>query len=128
MNYLDTAPNYGNAETGFAEEKMGPGIRELRDKFFLVTKTEETTYEGTWKLLKQSMKRLQTDRIDLVHLHNFGDEQAVGRPQAGLRRPAARWPRCARRRSRASSGSSAPADMFTRRGSTRPSTAARSTS
>ena len=102
--------------------------RELRDKFFLVTKTEEPTYEGTWKLLKQSMKRMQTDRIDLVHLHNFGDEKHVGRPQARLRRPRARWARCARRRSRASSGSSAPAAISTRPGSTRRSTAARSTS
>jgi aryl-alcohol dehydrogenase-like predicted oxidoreductase len=78
VNYLDTAPNYGNEETGFAETKMGPGIRELRDRFFLVTKTEEPTYEGTWKLLRQSLKRLQTDRIDLVHLHNFGDEKIWG--------------------------------------------------
>jgi aryl-alcohol dehydrogenase-like predicted oxidoreductase len=78
VNYLDTAPNYGNDETGFAEEKMGPAVRELRDKFFLVTKTEERTYEGTWRLLRQSMKRLQTDRIDLVHLHNFGDENNWG--------------------------------------------------
>jgi aryl-alcohol dehydrogenase-like predicted oxidoreductase len=78
VNYLDTAPVYGNEETGFAEAKMGPGIRELRDRFFLVTKTEEPTYEGTWKLLRQSMKRLQTDRIDLVHLHNFGNEKLWG--------------------------------------------------
>ena len=78
VNYLDTAPTYGNAETGFAEEKMGPAIAEIRDKVFLVTKTEEPTYEGTWKLLRQSLKRMRTDRIDLVHLHNFGDEKLWG--------------------------------------------------
>ena len=58
VNYLDTAPTYGNPETGFAEEKMGPAIAEIRDKVFLVTKTEEPTYEGTWKLLRQSLKRM----------------------------------------------------------------------
>ncbi len=78
INYLDTAPTYGNSETGFAEEKMGPAIAEIRDKVFLVTKTEEPSYEGTWKLLKQSLKRMRTDRIDLVHLHNFGDEKIWG--------------------------------------------------
>jgi aryl-alcohol dehydrogenase-like predicted oxidoreductase len=78
VNYLDTAPVYGNEETGFAEVKMGPALRELRDRFFLVTKTEEPTYEGTWRLLKQSMARMQTDRLDLVHLHNFGDEKLWG--------------------------------------------------
>jgi aryl-alcohol dehydrogenase-like predicted oxidoreductase len=78
INYLDTAPTYGNAETGFAEEKMGPAIAEIRDKVFLVTKTEEPSYDGTWKLIKQSLKRMRTDRIDLVHLHNFGDEKLWG--------------------------------------------------
>ena len=78
VNYLDTAPTYGNPETGFAEEKMGPAIAEIRDKVFLVTKTEEPTYDGTWKLLKQSLKRMRTDRLDLVHLHNFGDEKIWG--------------------------------------------------
>ncbi len=57
---------------------MGPAIAEIRDKVFLVTKTEEPTYEGTWKLLKQSLKRMRTDRLDLVHLHNFGDEKLWG--------------------------------------------------
>jgi aryl-alcohol dehydrogenase-like predicted oxidoreductase len=78
INYLDTAPTYGSPETGFAEEKMGPAIAEIRDKVFLVTKTEEPTYEGTWKLLKQSLERMRTDRIDLVHLHNFGDANLWG--------------------------------------------------
>jgi aryl-alcohol dehydrogenase-like predicted oxidoreductase len=78
VNYLDTAPTYGSPETGFAEEKMGPTIAEIRDKVFLVTKTEEPTYEGTWKLLRQSLKRMRTDRVDLVHLHNFGDEKLWG--------------------------------------------------
>ncbi len=73
VNYLDTAPVYGDAE-----EKMGPAIAEIRDKVFLVTKTEEPTYDGTWKLLRQSLKRMRTDRVDLVHLHNFGDENMWG--------------------------------------------------
>jgi uncharacterized protein len=71
VTYLDTAPNYGTPETGFSEEKMGPTIKGIRDKVFLVTKTEESTYEGTWKLLRQSLNRLQTDHLDLVHLHNL---------------------------------------------------------
>lgn len=78
VNYLDTAPTYGDEAGGFAEVKMGPAMREIRDRVFLVTKTEEPTYDGTWKLLRQSMKRMQTDRLDLVHLHNFGDANMWG--------------------------------------------------
>lgn len=70
VNYLDTAPNYGSSE-----EKMGATVKEIRDKVFLVTKTEDGSYEGTWRSLRQSMKRLQTDHIDMVHLHNFGLEE-----------------------------------------------------
>ncbi len=74
VNYLDVAPNYGNERTGFSEEKMGPVVKRIRDQVFLVTKTEEPTYEGTWRLLRQSLRRLQTDYLDLVHLHNLGHE------------------------------------------------------
>ncbi|OJW22562.1 MAG: hypothetical protein BGO49_00830 [Planctomycetales bacterium 71-10] len=73
VNYLDTAPAYGTAE-----EKMGPTIKDVRDKVFLVTKTPDATYEGTWKSLKNSLKKLQTDHLDLVHMHNFGDENVWG--------------------------------------------------
>ena len=70
VNYIDTAPNYQKAE-----EKMGPTIKEIRDKIFLVTKTEQSSYEGTWRSLRQSLKRLQTDHLDLVHLHSIGSEE-----------------------------------------------------
>ena len=73
VNYLDTAPSYGTAQ-----EKMGPAIKEVRDKVFLVTKTAAATYEGTWDSLRRSLKLLQTDHVDLVHLHNFGDEKVWG--------------------------------------------------
>ena len=44
VNFLDVAPNYGNSQTGFSEEKMGPTIKEIRARVFLVTKTEELTF------------------------------------------------------------------------------------
>jgi len=75
VTYLDTAPRYGRPEWGYAETKMGPTIKKIRDKVFLVTKTHDCTYEGTWRLLRQSLQRLQTDYIDLVHLHDIGSER-----------------------------------------------------
>ena len=79
VNYFDAAPNYGDSE-----EKMGHPVKEIRDKIFLVSKTEEATAEGTWRLLRQSLKRLQTDRLDLVHLHNFGYEDRFYDPRLVL--------------------------------------------
>ncbi len=72
VNYFDTAPNYGNAE-----EKMGPALKDkqLRDKMFIVTKTEEPGYDGTMRLLEQSLKRMNIEHVELVHIHNFGWEK-----------------------------------------------------
>ncbi|QDV33822.1 aldo/keto reductase [Tautonia plasticadhaerens] len=86
VTYLDVAPNYGNEQTGFSEEKMGPSLEDadFRSKFFLVTKTEEPTRDGTWRLLEQSLRRMRTDSVDLVHLHNFGDEPRWGDPKFAL--------------------------------------------
>ena len=127
VNYLDTAPTYGSPETGFAEEKMGPAIAEIRDQVFLVTKTEEPTYDGTWKLLRQSLKRMRTDRIDLVHLHNFGDEKLWGDRKLVFGDKGAMG-RSARPSDRASCGSSGPAATSIPPGSTTHLMAVRSTS
>lgn len=72
INYVDTAPNYNK---GQSERRCGSALKGKRDKVFLVTKTEEESYEGTMRLLEESLKHLQTDHVDLVHLHNFGLEK-----------------------------------------------------
>jgi hypothetical protein len=68
VNYLDTAPNYGNPETGFAEEKMGPAIHKLWDKVFLVSKTEEHTYDFEHKV----WSRAQSLNVGLVAMKVLG--------------------------------------------------------
>lgn len=68
INYLDTAPNYGNSE-----EKFGIALESKRKDFIIATKTEEATYDGTWKLLEQSLNRLKTDYIDIVNFHSIGN-------------------------------------------------------
>jgi aryl-alcohol dehydrogenase-like predicted oxidoreductase len=72
INYFDTAPNYAD---GISEKRLGDAMQGKRDQVFLVSKTESATYEGTWQLLEQSLENLQTDHIDLLHLHNIGREE-----------------------------------------------------
>lgn len=69
VNSIDTAPNYSESE-----EYLGQVLKSHRDKVFLATKSEEKTYKGCWDLLRRSLKRLQTDHLDLVYIHNFGVE------------------------------------------------------
>ena len=69
INYIDTAPNYADGES---ERRMGHALKGKRDKVFLVTKTEEQSYEGTMQLLENSLRHMKTDHVDMVHIHNLG--------------------------------------------------------
>lgn len=66
--YFDTASFYGT------EEHVGQAIRESgidRKKFFLASKVwkDEMGYENTIKAFEGSLKRLQTDYLDLYLIH-----------------------------------------------------------
>ena len=64
VNHIDTAASYGDAEL-----RIGPWMKQHRDKFFLATKTENRTYEGAKEELQRSLDRLQTDHVDLWQMH-----------------------------------------------------------
>ncbi len=67
INYIDVAPNYGNGE-----EKLGNIMKSRRSEVFLVTKVEEQEKESALRQIHESLKKMQTDYVDAVHLHNFG--------------------------------------------------------
>lgn len=67
---IDTAPSYSNAE-----QVVGDIIAELnaRPRYFLATKVTGPgrDRESAIQQMEQSFKRLQTDRIDLMQIHNL---------------------------------------------------------
>lgn len=64
VNHIDTAASYGDAE-----ERIGPWMKEHRDKFFLATKTGDRDYKSAKKSIARSLKRMRVDQIDLIQLH-----------------------------------------------------------
>ncbi len=70
ITYFDSAFGYGN---GKSEERYGQVLKPYRDKLWLVTKTNDRTYDGTMKLVEGSLKRLQTDHLNLIHAHALAD-------------------------------------------------------
>jgi aryl-alcohol dehydrogenase-like predicted oxidoreductase len=66
INYWDTARAYGPSE-----QIIGPVVKDVRDRIFLVSKTGDRTYDGFMRELETSLRNLQTDHLDLYHLHNF---------------------------------------------------------
>jgi len=72
INY-DTARAYGNGE-----EKLGMALEGVRDKVIMATKTHQRTREDAARTgLKQSLRNLRTDRIDIVLLHGIDDEKTL---------------------------------------------------
>jgi aryl-alcohol dehydrogenase-like predicted oxidoreductase len=67
VNYLDTAPAYGR---GISETNVGRVVKSRRGEVFLASKTNVRTYSESMALLEQSLKRLNTDHLDLWQLHN----------------------------------------------------------
>ncbi|NQZ98199.1 MAG: aldo/keto reductase, partial [Myxococcales bacterium] len=70
INHIDVAAGYGRAEAS-----VGSWMPEHRKRFFLATKTSERTRDGAREQLERSLERLQTDRVDLIQLHNLTDEE-----------------------------------------------------
>jgi predicted aldo/keto reductase-like oxidoreductase len=67
MNFLDNCWDYHDGES---ERRMGDALRDgYRQKAFLMTKFDSRTKEGTTKQIDESLKRLQTDVIDLMQYH-----------------------------------------------------------
>lgn len=68
MTHIDTAEMYGS---GRAEELVAEAISGRRDEVFLVSKVlpGNASYEGTLRACERSLKRLNTDWLDLYLLH-----------------------------------------------------------
>ena len=67
VNYFDTAPTYNRSE-----ERLGYALKGKREKVFLVSKVECTAGGDVQYQLKDTLRKLQTDYLDCVHLHNVG--------------------------------------------------------
>jgi len=73
VNYFDTAESY---RWGNAEESIGEALKGQRDKVVLSTKTKagsSDTRADMMKSLDASLKRLQTDRVEIYFNHAVND-------------------------------------------------------
>ncbi|MCW5896063.1 MAG: aldo/keto reductase [Bacteroidetes bacterium] len=72
VNYIDTAAAYGR---GVSEKYIGSVMKERRKEVFLATKTHNRSYDGSMRLLEQSLTNLQTDHLDAWQLHNVRTQE-----------------------------------------------------
>lgn len=73
VNYFDTARAYGDSE-----EKIGAALKDVRDEVIIATKVLQRTKKDAARAgLKQSLRNLQTDRIDILQLHGVDSEEVL---------------------------------------------------
>jgi predicted aldo/keto reductase-like oxidoreductase len=69
INFLDNCWDYNG---GQSEIRMGKALREgYRQKAFLMTKIDGRTKNAASQQIEESLRRLQTDRIDLLQFHEI---------------------------------------------------------
>src|SRR5712672_11081 len=67
INFLDNCWDYNGGES---EVRMGKALRDgYRQKAFLMTKIDGRTKKAAAQQIEESLRRLQTDRIDLLQFH-----------------------------------------------------------
>ncbi len=76
LYYWDTAASYKNDEQ-FSEERIGKILPSVRERVFLATKVQERNGEEAKRTIETSLKRLNTDYIDLYQIHSVSDEEEV---------------------------------------------------
>ncbi|MBD2194205.1 MULTISPECIES: aldo/keto reductase [Calothrix] len=69
INFMDNSWDYHN---GGSEIRMGKALKDgYRQKAFLMTKIDGRTKQAATQQINDSLKRLQTDRIDLLQHHEI---------------------------------------------------------
>ncbi len=91
INFLDSADVYTG---GRSEETIGVALKGRRNKFLIATKFFNKTGEGPndWgasrhhlvDAVEASLRRLQTDHIDLYYVHNFDNTTPIQEMLRGL--------------------------------------------
>lgn len=81
ITYLDTAIDYGK---GLSETRVGQVMKTRRKEVWLATKVPERarTRDGALREVEQSLKRLQTDHVDLLHIHSLGGADDLAKIEA----------------------------------------------
>jgi len=82
INFMDNSWDYNN---GASEKRMGKALRDgYREKVFLMTKIDGRSRKEAAKQLDESLRRLQTDYIDLIQHHEiirFDDPHRIFDPE-----------------------------------------------
>jgi uncharacterized protein len=79
ITYIDTAHDYGK---GLSEERIGRVMVTRRKEVTLATKIPARTADEARRQIELSLKRLRTDHLDVLHIHQLKSAQDLAAIEA----------------------------------------------
>ena len=80
LYYWDTAWFYENTKLGIvSEERAGQVVKSRRKEIFLSTKVTSRNPDEAMRQIETSLKRLQTNHLDMLKIHDVQTEQDVNK-------------------------------------------------
>jgi predicted aldo/keto reductase-like oxidoreductase len=80
ITYIDTADDYGRGH--LSEQRIGKAIHGRRDSIFLATKLTNRDGNESQRIVEESLKALQVDHLDLLHIHALTTEDDLAKIEA----------------------------------------------
>jgi uncharacterized protein len=80
ITYIDTSDDYG--KNHLSEQRIGKALKGRRDGVFLATKLSNRNGAETRRVVEESLKALQVDQVDLIHIHSLTSEDDLARIEA----------------------------------------------
>lgn len=79
ITYVDTAYGYGD---GLSEQRVGKVMKTRRKSVWLTTKVQARGGDQAMRILEGSLQRLQTDHLDLIHIHSLSNADDLAQIEA----------------------------------------------
>jgi hypothetical protein len=80
ITYIDTSDDYG--ENHLSERRIGKVLKGRRNNVFLATKLSNRNGDEAPRVVEESLKALQVEQIDLIHIHSLTTEDDLARIEA----------------------------------------------
>ena len=75
ITYIDSADDYGRGH--LSEQRIGKVIKGRRNGIFLATKLSNRDGRESQRIVEESLKALQVDSVDLLHIHSLTSEEVL---------------------------------------------------
>ncbi len=80
LYYWDTACDYENKKLGFTSEgRIGEVLKTRRKEVFICTKVDSRDPDEAKRQIERSLKRLQTDHLDILKIHDVKSAEDVAK-------------------------------------------------